>query len=159
MGLEDGPDNVLAGVAHFPVSNETYYATPGGGAFCNEQKLQVSAVSDLAHAVVAVNGLIQMTRKAPYADRLLPWLAKCFAARSFGGGPDAMMMARGEIDIWLEPSCKPWDLAPLKVILAEAGAKLFDYKGRSTIYSDHAVACVPGLEDAVWELLGGRPRG
>lgn len=155
LGLEDGRDNILTGVAHFPASRDTYFAMSGGGAYCNDEPLRVSAVADLSQAVVCVNGLIQI-RKAPYAERLLPFLSQCFAVRSFGGGPDAMMLARGEVDIWLEPSCQPWDLAPLKVILAEAGARMFDYDGRNTIYSNHAVACAPGLEAAVWSLLGNR---
>lgn len=152
LGLEEERDRIPVGVAHFPASNETYFATSGGGAYCNDRKLAVSKVNDLSRAVVCVNGLIQMN-KAPYVDRLIPWLSQCFAARSFGGGPDAMALVRGEVDIWLEPGCQPWDLAPLKVIFAEAGALMFDYEGRNTIYSNHAVACTPGLEQAVWSLI------
>lgn len=156
LGLEIERDNIPVGIAHFPVLDETYFATTGGGAYCNDSALKVSNVTLLSKAVVCVNGLIQM-KKAPYADRLIPWLSHCFAARSFGGGPDAMALVRGEVDVWLEPGCQPWDLAPLKVIFAEAGARMFDYEGRNTIYSNHAVACVPGLEDEVWKLIGGNP--
>jgi fructose-1,6-bisphosphatase/inositol monophosphatase family enzyme len=60
-----------------------------------------------------------------------------------------MMVARGQAEIWIETSGKPWDFAPLKIIAEEAGARFFDFEGKSTIYSGNCVVCVPALEAAV----------
>jgi len=48
-----------------------------------------------------------------------------------------------------------WDLAPLQVILEEAGALAFAFNGEPTIYGGNCVACVPGLETVARELIGG----
>lgn len=155
IGLEEfegGP--ILAGVCHFPVTAQTYYASPGQGAWCNDQRIFASKVTSLKQAVVHVNGMIA-PHKMPYRDRLLDWCSGAFAIRSLGGAPDAMLLAEGKSDIWLEPSCKPWDLAPLKVILEEAGVRFFSLDGTSSIYNNNALACTPALEADVWRLVRG----
>lgn len=155
MGLEEfegGP--VLCGVAYFPVLEKSYVGILGGGAWCNDVRLRGSQISDIRKAIVHVNGLIKPD-KMPYRDRLLDWCSQCFAVRSMGGGPDAMLLAEGKSDIWIEPDCKPWDLAPLKVILEEAGVRFFNKDGGSDIYGNNALACSPGLEDEVWKLIRG----
>jgi fructose-1,6-bisphosphatase/inositol monophosphatase family enzyme len=62
--------------------------------------------------------------------------------------------ASGSIDLWVEPTAKPWDLAPLQVILEESGALAFDFNGEATIYGGNCIACVPGPEPAARELIG-----
>jgi histidinol-phosphatase len=74
--------------------------------------------------------------------------------RGLGGAADAMMVASGQAEIWLEPSASPWDFAPLKVILEEAGARYLNVDGGSTIYAGNAIGCAPGLEQEVRRFLG-----
>jgi len=61
-------------------------------------------------------------------------------------------VASGKAELWIEPHAKPWDLAPLKVILEEAGAVFRNLDGGSTIYGGSCVAYVSGLGSAVKEL-------
>jgi len=72
-----------------------------------------------------------------------------------GGCLDAVMLAQGQVDLWLESSAKPWDLAPLKIIAEEAGAVFFDFAGRNTIYGGNCVICTPGLEAEARAFVGG----
>ena len=88
-----------------------------------------------------------------YGPRLLPWLAQFWAVRSLGGCVDAMMVASGRAEVWIEPHAKAWDLAPLKIILEEAGAIFRNLDGGSSIYGGNCVAYVPKLEDAVNALI------
>jgi histidinol-phosphatase len=154
LGLEETEGGrILAGVAHFPVNGKTFYATPGGGAWLNDQRLRAASTSDIKQAVVHVNGLIK-PHKMPYRDHLLDWCSQCFAIRSMGGAPDAMLLAEGRADVWIEPDCKAWDLAPLKVILEEAGLKFMNLDGGSSIYANNALVFVPALEAEVRKLVG-----
>ena len=154
LGLEESEGGrILVGVAHFPVTGQTYYAVNGGGAFCNNERIHASPVTQLKDAIVHLNGLIQ-NEKMPYRDRLLDWVRGAFAVRSMGGAPDAMLVASGKSDIWLEPGCKPWDLAPVKLILEEAGARFFTLSGGNGIYENNALACAPGLEAEVRRFVG-----
>ena len=57
-----------------------------------------------------------------------------------------MMFISGQADAWLEPSSQPWDLAPLKVLIEEAGGRFFNFDGGSSIYAGNCLACTPALE-------------
>ena len=84
--------------------------------------------------------------KSPFRAQLLDWMARFWAVRGLGGAPDAMMVASGQAEVWIEPSASPWDFAPLKMILEEAGARYLNVDGGSTIYAGNGIGCAPGLE-------------
>jgi histidinol-phosphatase len=66
---------------------------------------------------------------------------------------DAMMVARGEAEVWIEGQVKPWDLAAPKIITEEAGARFFDFKGNNSISGGNAVVALPALADEVLRFL------
>ncbi len=80
-----------------------------------------------------VNGL-SFLHRYPFANDLMTFFARFWTVRSTGGCLDAMLVASGKADAWIEAQAKPWDLAPLKVIVEEAGAVTFDFAGKDTIY-------------------------
>ena len=100
-----------------------------------------------------MNGYDKISR-TPYRDRLLDWMESFWAVRGLGGAADAMMVASGLAEIWVEPSAATWDFAPLKVILEEAGARYLNVDGGSSIYAGNAIGCAPGLESEVRRFLG-----
>jgi histidinol-phosphatase len=152
IGLEE-EGQVVAGVAHFPALNRSYHAVRGGGAHCDDLPIRASDVDRPADAIACLNSL-DVFGTQPWSSRVLAWASQFGAVRSFGGCLDAVLLASGSVDLWVEPTAQPWDLAPLCVILEEAGARLFSLRGPSTIYSGDCIACVPGLEGAVRQLLG-----
>ena len=68
--------------------------------------------------------------------------------------PDAMLVASGQVEIWIEPHASPWDFAPLKVIVEEAGGRFLNFDGGSSIYAGNCIVCAPAFEDEVVGLLG-----
>ncbi|MFN3325890.1 MAG: inositol monophosphatase family protein [Bryobacteraceae bacterium] len=152
IGLEvDG--EVVVGTAHLPALGELFHAARGCGAFRNGEPIRVSSIAAPSQAVVCFNGFNAVTRKGP-AGTLLPWLANFWAVRSMGGVLDAVMVAQGQADLWLELTAAPWDLAPLKILTEEAGGRFFNFDGGSTIYGGNAVCCTPGLEAEARRFLG-----
>lgn len=156
IGLE-AEGAIHVGVASFPALGETYYATQGGGAWrlldgASPERIHCSDIADFRRAVVCYNGLNNVARK-PRAGLVLPFLDRAWAVRSVGGALDAMLVCSGSAEIWVEPSAKPWDLAPLRIIARESGACFFDYAGRDTISGGNAVICVPGLASEVRSFL------
>jgi histidinol-phosphatase len=145
IGLEEAGE-VVAGFAYFPATGELYSAAKGTGAYCNEQRIQVSSITERSQALLCANGLSYM-RRYPFSEHLLEYLEGAWTVRSMGGCLDAMLVASGRADGWLEAQAKPWDLAPLKIICAEAGAVTFDFKGIDTIYGGNYVICTPGLAE------------
>lgn len=151
IGLEvDG--EVVLGVANFPARKEMYWAAKGAGAWLAGQRLSISAIGDPASALVCVNGMREIVH-APFSPRLLSWLSGFWSVRCLGGALDAMLVASGRAEVWIEPAVKPWDLAAIRVILEEAGARFLNFDGGSSIYGGNCVGFVPALESSVRELL------
>jgi histidinol phosphatase-like enzyme (inositol monophosphatase family) len=149
IGLESNgggqASEVQAGVVHLPLLGDTCWASRGGGAFRNDTPMRVSSVTQAEFAVLSVNSLNRI-REMPFSRGLIDWAARFWACRCLGGTPDAMLLAAGQIDVWIEPKVAEWDLAATQVILEEAGAVFFDFAGQRTIYGGNALACTPGLE-------------
>jgi fructose-1,6-bisphosphatase/inositol monophosphatase family enzyme len=80
-------------------------------------------------------------------------MARFWSVRGLGGAPDAMMIAAGQAEIWIEPIAAPWDFAPVKVIVEEAGARFLNLDGGSSIYAGNCVVCAPGVEHEVRRFL------
>jgi histidinol phosphatase-like enzyme (inositol monophosphatase family) len=151
IGLEQEGE-IVAGAAHSPRQGLMLWAARGEGAWANGSRLRVSDKSDPAQCVLSFNGFnkVGVSRFAP---SLLSWVQRFWAVRSLGGAVDAMLLAQGQSDVWIEPNAAPWDLAPLKLLIEEAGGRFASFEGENTIYGGNAYACVPGLEPYVKELL------
>ena len=153
IALEKDGD-VVVGIVHLPVLAKLYTASQGGGAHCNGSRVHASSKTSIEESVLCLNGYDKVPN-APYRDRLLDWMARFWAVRGMGGAADAMMVAAGQAEIWIEPKASPWDFAPLKVILEEAGARFLNADGGSTIYAGNGIGCAPGLEQEVRRFLQG----
>jgi len=152
IALEADGD-VVAGVVNLPLLGKLYIANRGGGAFGNGTRIHASAKTSVDESVFCMNGYDKVA-SSPFRDRLLDWMARFWSVRGLGGAADAMMVASGEAEVWLEPSASPWDFAPLKVILEEAGARFLNVDGGSSIYAGNGYGCAPGLEQEVRRFLG-----
>ncbi|MBV9038915.1 MAG: hypothetical protein JO182_30805, partial [Acidobacteriaceae bacterium] len=152
IGLEQEGE-IVAAAAHSPGQNLLLWAARGSGAWIGSHRLQVADKSDPLQAILSFNGF-NKAGVSHFAARLLPWVSRFWAVRSLGGAVDAMLLAQGKADVWIEPNAAPWDLAPLKLLIEEAGGRFGSFNGENTIYGGNAYACVPGLEAYVRELLG-----
>jgi histidinol-phosphatase len=143
---------VEAGVCYLPPRGEMFSAIRGQGAFRDETRIHVSNVQSASEALLCINGLNGMAKRS-FASGLVDWMAPFWAVRSMGGCLDAMMVAAGQADFWIENVAKAWDLAPLKVILEEAGAVFRNSDGGDSIYGGDCFAYVPALEPEARRLL------
>lgn len=155
IGLEEH-GQVIAGHAFFPATGEMYSAAKGEGAYWDGARMRVSEVSAKNQALLCCNGLSYMN-KYPFANGLVEWMSGFWTVRSMGGCLDAVMVASGRADVWLEATAKAWDLAPLKIIAEEAGCVTFDFQGNDTIYGGNFVITVPALAEEVKRFTATRP--
>jgi histidinol phosphatase-like enzyme (inositol monophosphatase family) len=154
IGLEEAGE-VVAGVSYLPAMNEIFSAARGAGAYCNDDAIHASSIAQASQAVLCVNGFNTVERHG-FASGLVGWMKQFWAVRSMGGCLDAMMVSRGQAELWIEVSGKPWDFAPLKIIAEEAGARFFNFDGGSSIYGGNCVVCAPGMEELAREFVGKR---
>lgn len=145
-------NEVVAGAAHCPLQGLLFWAAKGAGAWSNNTPIKVSQQTDPGQAVVSFNGFHKEGIQE-FSHRLIGWLQRSWAVRSLGGAVDAMLVAQGRADVWIEPNAQPWDFAPLKILIEEAGGVFNSFDGKSGIYGGNGYACTPGLEPYVRELL------
>jgi histidinol-phosphatase len=153
IALEAAGD-VVVGVVNLPVLGKLCTASRGGGAYSNGKRMQASAKTTVEESVLCVNGYDRLA-KTPFRARLLDWMERFWSVRGLGGPADAVMVAAGQAEVWIEPAASPWDFAPHKVILEEAGARYLNIDGGSTIYAGNCIGCAPGLEQEVRRFLQG----
>jgi histidinol-phosphatase len=146
-------DEVVAGFVNFPALGELVTAARGAGARINGELIRASAATQVSQSVLSLDSFNQIGRY-PWAERLTEFMRPFWAVRCFGGSYDAVLVARGMAEIWIETSGQPWDFAALKIVAEEAGARYFSFAGRSTIHDGNAVICAPGLEAVARGFLG-----
>jgi histidinol-phosphatase len=150
----------VVGVCNLAAVGELYSAVRGGGAWVEtanggRRRIKTSAISRIDEAVVCLTAFNDL-RKHPFGARTLEFLSGFWAVRSFSGCQDAMHVASGRAEVWIELGAASWDLAPLKVIAEEAGARFFNFDGGTSIHGGNCVICVPALEPAIRAFLDGR---
>ncbi len=152
IAIEEAGES-LAGVAHFPMLDETYWATRGGGSYLNGQRLHASAIQSIGDCVFSASGL-QLIQARPLLPRITELMQRSWAVRSHGGALDACLVAAGQADVWFEPKVEVWDLAALKLIIEEAGGAFFALDGSRRIDRGTALGCAPRLAKEVRKAFG-----
>ena len=134
IGLEQAGE-ITAGVVYAPAQGDLLYAAKGLGAFANGERLDLMLRDGYWEGLTR---LAQATRRQ----------------RGFGDYFAYTFVCRGQAEVMLETNIKPWDVAPLKILVEEAGGRFSDFTGATTIYSGNAIVSNGHLHDAVLTLLG-----
>jgi histidinol-phosphatase len=143
---------VTAGVMLNPMTDELFAAAKGAGASRNGRPIQVSDVAELSQAFFIHAGL-GVVRQAGRWDGFVRLIDATDRQRGFGDYYGYGLVAGGQADVYAEVDLKPWDLAPAKIIVEEAGGRFTDLEGQSTIYTGTALATNGRVHDAALRLL------
>lgn len=147
---------VTAGVILNPVSGELWTARKGQGGFLGGERLRVSEVSSLEKATL-VHASLGPVRRGGHWDGFLRLVDATDRQRGFGDFMCYTVLAEGKAEIAVEaPDLKPWDLAPVKLLVEEAGGRFTDFAGAPSIYSGTALASNGRLHDAALALVNRR---
>ena len=141
---------ITVGVIHNPVTGDLYTARRGAGAFLNGEPLRVSDEGEHAG--------LRGARTTRYWDGFMRLVDATDRQRGFGDYFGYGLIAEGKAEVYAEiypegSGLKPWDLAPCKILVEEAGGRFTDLEGRPTIYSSSALATNGRLHDAALALL------
>lgn len=129
IALERSSEVVL-GIVHDPMANETYIAERGRGATLNGEPIGVSNTDDPIRALLAT-GFPYNRDEVPVALDLFGQFAMCTQSlRRLGSAAlDLCYVAVGRLDGYYEHGVKAWDIAAGVLILREAGGKVTNYSG------------------------------
>lgn len=146
----------LCGAVYDPFRDEMFSGGVGAGAFLNGNPIRVSAVAQLADALL-MTGFPYNFRDDIDAilARFRAFLCDSQAVRRGGSAAlDMCYVALGRCDGFWEQNLNPWDTAAAKVILEEAGGRLSSFSGDSfSIYGKEIVASNSRLHDEMIRLL------
>ncbi|MCX7553452.1 inositol monophosphatase [Marinicella sp. S1101] len=121
-------DEIVMGVSNAPVFGEMAWATFGGGAFLNGNKINVSD-EFLAHSSCVSTGNIQTLINNNW-QRLGQLLAKFSKIRGYGDFYHYHLLAAGKIDLIVESDVNILDIAALSLIVKESGGVISDLSGK-----------------------------
>jgi histidinol-phosphatase len=151
IALEDG-DGVAVGVVSAPALGARWWAARGLGAWGDGRRLRVSAVDRLDDAHLSINSIVTHEQQG-LGPQITALSRRCARTRGFGDFWSFMLLAAGAVDLVVEPIAAVWDLAPLLVIVEEAGGRFTDLAGNRTIAGGNAAASNGRLHEALLEAM------
>jgi histidinol-phosphatase len=134
------------GVVSAPALKRRWWASRGDGAFCNGRRLHVSTVPTIEESHISYDDL-------SYDDRLVALIRRCGRSRAFGDFWSHMLVAEGAIDIAFEPVVAWWDMAPILVIVEEAGGRFTNLAGEARADGGSGISTNGLLHEAVLGAL------
>ena len=138
----EGRDSVVAGIVSAPALFRRWYAGLGFGAFTEVNggpatQISVSSVNDLGDASLSFSDLIGWgDRKALY----VAFMERAWRVRGIGDFWSHMLVAEGAVDIAAEPRLALWDMAPLAIIVKEAGGRFSDLENNEGPFGSSGVS-------------------
>jgi histidinol-phosphatase len=150
--LVDGVPEV--GVVSAPALRRRWWAGTGEGAFTAfegaTRRISVSGVDDVASASLSFSDL---TGWGERRSRFLELIDDVWRVRGYGDFWSYCLLAEGAVDIAAEPEVKLWDLAPLDILVREAGGRFTNVDGAPGPHGGSAVATNGLLHDRVLSSL------
>ncbi|MDX1883906.1 histidinol-phosphatase [Mycolicibacterium sp. 120270] len=147
----------VVGVVSAPALGRRWWAGQGEGAYASfggsTRRISVSGVSDLGSASLSFSDLT--TGWDDRRSRFIDLTDEVWRVRAYGDFWSYCLVAEGAVDIAVEPEVKSWDLAPLDILVREAGGSFTNFAGEPGPHGVSAVATNGLLHEAVLARLGG----
>ena len=146
---------LVAGIVFNPIMGEMFTAEAGGGAFLNGEPIRVSATGELGRSLVATGFPYDVRESRTNMAAHNRFLLAAQAVRRCGSAAlDLCYVACGRFEGFWELKLNPWDTAAGAVILAEAGGRLTDLRGRpADIYIPELCASNGLIHQAMLDIL------
>jgi histidinol-phosphatase len=143
---------IVAGMASAPALGARWWAYRGEGAYRNGERMSVSDVQHLSEAMVFTTGT--GPKKTPEQRvKLRKLLDTARSGRALGGFWQHMLVAEGATEAAVDLTSQPWDLAPLGIIVEEAGGRSTNLAGEHSIYTKTLVSTNGKIHDEVLLIL------
>jgi histidinol-phosphatase len=140
--LDDGVPCV--GVVSAPALQRRWWAATGVGAFAAvggtpARRISVSAVAQLNSASLSFSSLSGWAQLG-LRERFIELTDAVWRVRGYGDFLSYCLVAEGAVDIAAEPEVSVWDLAPLDILVREAGGAFTSLDGARGPHGGSAVA-------------------
>jgi len=155
IGIEEDKE-IVAGIVSAPALSQgtRWWAYRGEGAYRSGKRIHVSSRKRVEEAMFFTTGT-GWAKNMDARMRMRRMADAARSSRSIGGFWQHMLVAEGAVEAAVDWVSKPWDLAPLGIIVEEAGGKSTTIDGERTIYKGRFVSTNGILHEEVLRLLRG----
>ena len=153
-----GKADITHGMIYQPLTDESFWAEKGRGAWLTDRRLRVSARRDLFEAVIGTGvphlGRSDSERWSKIYAAIGPQVA---GIRRFGSAAlDLAWVAAGRLDGFWEDDLDPWDTAAGLLLVKEAGGYVTDYRGQDLMLKRRQYLAANGdLHSKLHKLVAG----
>ncbi len=157
----DGRSEISHGLVYQPLTDETYWAEKGRGAWLQDRRLRVSSRRHLDEALIGTGmphlGRGESESWAKIYNAVAPEVA---GVRRFGAATlDLAWVAAGRMDGFWEDDLDPWDTAAGVLLVKEAGGFITDYRGQDRSFERRQYLAANGeLHSKLHKLVAGALR-
>jgi histidinol-phosphatase len=144
-------DQIIMGVSHAPLFNETAWAAKDLGAYINDQPLSVSDSTKPEDCCYSTGNLKSMTQDKNQWEKLRHVMSFCHKTRGYGDFYHYHLLAAGKLELVIESDLNILDIAALTIIVHEAGGLMTDLNGQSIDLQTRSVLAgnKPSYENAI----------
>lgn len=157
-----GAGEISQGLVYQPLTDETFWAEKGRGAWLHDRRLRVSSRRDMADALIATGipylAHGDLDRWQRVLDAVAPEVA---GIRRFGSAAlDLAWVAAGRFDGFWEEDLQRWDIAAGILLVREAGGFVTDFRGADrALATGQVLAANDQLHSRLHKLVAGALRG
>jgi histidinol-phosphatase len=147
VALQDA-HGALLGVIDSPVVEETVWAGRGRGCYWNGAPAQVTGRTSLRDAFLATSDQEDWPLDAIVAAR-----EAGIHVRDWGNGYGTGLVVTGRVDGFVDYDVSVWDLAPMPVLLGEAGGRFSALDGSERLDGNFGLLSNGSLHDELLDVL------
>lgn len=157
----DGREEVTHGIVYQPLTDESFWAEKGRGAWLNDRRLRVSARRDLADTVIGT-GMPHCGRGDPekWAQIYTAVAPNVAGVRRYASAAlDLAWVAAGRLDGFWEDELDLWDTSAGVLLVKEAGGFVTDYRGGDRSFErGEYIAAASSIHSKLQKLVAGALR-
>ncbi len=148
-------DQVVLGVVHEVTHGECFHAIENGKAYCNQNEIRVSPITQLSESLLATGfPYYHSEKKDVYLDIIKMFLENTHGIRRLGSAAiDLVYVAAGRLEGFFEYDLKAWDVAGGAFILQQAGGKVTDFKGGNNFLFGGELCAAGGIHPEMLKVI------
>jgi histidinol-phosphatase len=143
---------MIAGICCIPALGQTYRALRGEGAYRGDRRIRVSDVESLDKALLSYTSF-SVFEQTGTIGQFLKLLRATERSRGFTDFYGFVLVAQGSVDVMFDSGVHIWDIAPLQVIVEEAGGRFTCWDGARDLNRPDVLASNGRLHSELVRLL------
>jgi myo-inositol-1(or 4)-monophosphatase len=149
--LENG--RPVVGVISLPALGQVLYATLGGGCFLDGRPCRVSSHARVEDSLL-LDGSTTTMERLGHGPAWAALRTRAKLHRGWGDCYGHMLVACGRAEAMFDPIVSIWDVAPMAVILPEAGGRFSSLSGRGSITENSGISSNGHIHEEILRGLG-----